>query len=181
VDENTLLLAESHYAKSKVLESSIALSFRESYNLPIVVARIFNPIGVGMHHRFLIPNMIEQIEEIKNKKRKKIEISRLDSSRDYINVTDVSRALILICKKDANGPVYNIGFGHKTKNKVLLDMLLKEMRISKRPQIKETKKVPEPLYASWANITKIKQDTGWEPKISLQETVKEIVNDYKRN
>lgn len=180
VKEETPLLASNNYPRSKILESSIALAFRASYSLPVVVARVFNPIGVGMHSRFLIPSLIRQIEEIKGGGKKELEIERLDSYRDYISVTDIGEALLAICQKNAVGPVYNIGSGNKTENKILLDMLLREMGVTKKPKIRETRDTSELVYAVQADITKIKKDTDWSPRTKLSETIKGIVNDYKK-
>src|SRR5579871_530738 len=55
VPENAPLNANSVYGLSKLEESQLALRFRAEKNLPITIARIFNPIGIGMHRRLIIP------------------------------------------------------------------------------------------------------------------------------
>jgi len=181
VKESCTSLADTFYAKSKVIETSVALYFRDYYKLPIVVARIFNPIGSGMNQRFLIPNLIKQIREIKIGKRKEIEINSLADSRDYIDVADVAEALLRICKKNAKGSIYNIGSGERTTNKTLLKIILKEFNVNLKTKVKNEIKGAVPISAVQADIGKIIKDTGWSPKIKLTDTIKEISNESKRD
>src|SRR5947199_333717 len=83
----------NHYVDLLDKETAIALEYRDTHNLPVTVARIFNPIGHGMHPRFLIPQLIQQTHEILINKRAAIEVSRLNAKRDYIDVNDVATAI----------------------------------------------------------------------------------------
>jgi GDP-4-dehydro-6-deoxy-D-mannose reductase len=180
VNEEAPLNATAGYGISKLKESQIALEFAKKYRLPIVIARIFNPIGVGMHTRFLIPKLIQQIVEIQEGKRDNIEVSRLDSRRDYVNINDVATALKAIIEHDPQESVYNIGSGKSTSNGELVELILKNSKLTSRPKIIETQAEPEPLVAIQADITKITSEFGWKPENTIEQTVKEIIHASRR-
>ena len=178
VVENQPLLGQSFYARSKIEETSLAMDYKKKHGLPINIVRIFNPIGVGMHPRFLIPSLIRQVKEISDGQVSLISINRLDSKRDYANVRDIARAIVLISEKEkTNKTVYNLGSGKATSNKELIDIVIKACGIKKKLSIKELSDNPEPKVADMANITRIQDEFGWEPEISLENTILEIKNE----
>lgn len=175
VPESTPVMGNSFYARSKVAESSVAVAFKEQYGLPVVVARIFNPIGAGMHPRFLLPKLISLIEKSKAGESVTIEVNRLDARRDYINVKDIATAIRLLVEKDTKHTIYNIGSGHATTNGELLELVSNELGVDiKELNINETADQPEPNFATLANTDRIKSEIGWTPSSTLEDTVAEI-------
>lgn len=174
VSETTPLRAESLYGRSKVAESQAAFAYRRDHHLPVVVARVFNPIGVGMHPRMLIPSLIRQLQEIKSGGRTTLEVNRLDARRDYVAVRDIATAYRALVEGDPQHEVYNVGSGHSTSNAELIELVLKHGNISSRPAIVETAAQPEPLAAVQADISRLSQELGWHPEASLEQTIKEL-------
>jgi len=177
VGENHERITSSRYGQSKKSEVDYALSVRKNQGLPVIVARPFNPIGKNMHPRMLIPNLVRQIEEIKSGKREAIEISRLDSGRDYIDIRDVAGAIVAIATGNPKYEVYNIGTGTSSTNRDIIDLLVEALKLPDKPEITETAAdEPDVLVAAKADITRISTDIGWQPKYSLKETIEEIVD-----
>jgi nucleoside-diphosphate-sugar epimerase len=179
VSEDAPLNANAGYGQSKLQEEKVALELGEKYNLPVTIVRIFNPIGVGMHERFLIPKIISQVKDFQVGARSDVEVSRLDSKRDYINIKDVANAIATIAENDPKEGIYNIGSGVATSNGELIELILSNSKISTRPNIIETSPSPEPLVAIQADISRLKKDLGWVPKYSIEETIKEIIDDTR--
>ena len=167
----------SDYTSAKADEVKLAIEFADRHKLPLVVARIFNPIGVGMNKRFLIPQLVEQVKEFQKGTRKNLELSRLDSSRDYISVRDVASAIKAIIIGTPKHKIYNIGSGKNTSNIELVQMVLSGFNIREHVTILETRESPEPTLASRADITRLKEDFGWSPKESLDKIIMDIRND----
>ncbi len=180
VKESAPSNATSLYAVSKVQETQLALEMLTVHRLPIVVARIFNPIGPGMHPKFLIPRIIEQIKDIKAGKRQSIEVSRLDARRDYIDVRDVARAVKALVEGTPQQAVYNIGSGKSTSNGELVELILGSLKLEPTSQVIETLGQPEPPVASQADITSIQTEFGWCPKIPIEVTIQEIIEAEKQ-
>ncbi|MEO5950650.1 MAG: NAD(P)-dependent oxidoreductase [Candidatus Saccharimonadales bacterium] len=174
VSESHSLSATSDYGKSKIEETKQALEYAKVHNLDCVVVRLFNPIGRGMGEKFLITRIMSQLEQLALHERDEIEIGRLDSCRDYIDIRDVAHAITLLAEVKTTGKVYNIGSGRPTSNRQVVDQLIDTCKVSPQPSIRETMSEPEPIYASKADIETLHKDTGWSPKYSLSETIKEI-------
>jgi GDP-4-dehydro-6-deoxy-D-mannose reductase len=181
VKEVTPLNAANDYGRGKLEEVKLALEYKQKHGLPIVIARIFNPIGAGMHQRMIIPGILRQVLAIKNGTADSIEVSRIDSKRDYTNVKDVAQAIRAIALGRTNYDIYNIGSGRSTSNQELIDMVLGNFNLDKSPRIVEFMDGPEPPQASRADISRIKADLGWSPKYTIEESVREIVDDAGRS
>lgn len=176
VAENTPLNADAGYGLSKILEENAAIKLGDKYNLPVTTIRIFNPIGNGMHPRFLIPSIIRQVAEFKVGTGKSIKVSRLDSLRDYINVKDIASAIKALIEHPSKYPCYNVGSGIATSNRQLIELIIKEYNLSSEPELIETSLDPEKLVAVQADITRIHEEFHWIPDYTIEETIKEIVN-----
>jgi len=174
VDETVSLRATQGYGLSKAREESLALELKETYNLPVVVARIFNPIGSGMGEKFLVSSILRQVAEIKAKKKNDIEVSRLDSCRDYIAVEDVAGAFKAIIKGEPGYSVYNIGSGVATSNQKLIELMTQNAGLKYTYKLTQTSDIVEPLVASQARIERMKSDFGWVPTVSIDEAVSRI-------
>ncbi len=174
VSEDTPIKPTSAYGRAKAAEVTTALKYRDKHHLPITVARIFNPIGAGMHSKFIIPGIIRQVEAIREDRVHAIVTSRLDSTRDYIDVRDLAEAVRMLALGTATKPVYNVGAARSTTNAELIELILRVVALPSRPKVIETAD-PEPRVADCADISRIGQEFGWHPKITLQQTVMEIV------
>ena len=174
-DEDARLNGISAYAASKIKETTFALNFGKEKKIPVVVARLFNPIGSGMNEQMLLPNLIRQI---KDKNNKTLEINRLDSKRDYIDINDVAIAIKAICEGSPHFDLYNIGSGRASTNQEIINYIFNELKIDRKSyQIRELLPEPEPNYAYCANISRINSDLGWEPQSSLMYVIKRMINE----
>ncbi len=176
IKENGPIRPTSLYGTAKAEETALALQFGKDHNISIVVARIFNPIGVNMKPKFLVPNILHQVEIIKNGGPNEITISREDSIRDYIYVNDIAGAIKAIIEEPKSKGVYNVGTGKSTSNGRLVELIVENCGLKSKPQIIETANEPEKPVASIADITRIQNEIGWSPLFNIENTVKEIVN-----
>ncbi len=176
VSEEAPLRPNTTYGRSKMEETSLALKLGREYGLPVIVARLFNLIGPGMHPRMLIPNIVTQIEQMRKRERDSLEVARLDAKRDYVHVADVATAFRVILEHEPSDTVYNIGSRRATSNAELVDLILDECKLLDKPKVIETAKDPGPTYASQADISRITSQLGWKPSHSLAESIREIVH-----
>ena len=89
-----------------------------------------------------------------------------DQTRDFIHVEDLIDAFIKLMRSDLRNKIYNLGSGKETSiNQIARIIGGKKIFIPKRPN--------EPSR-SCANISKIKKDISWKPKISINEGVKKL-------
>ena len=129
-----------------------------------------------MHSKFIIPGIMRQIVEIQEGKKNVIEVSRLDSRRDYIDVADIADAIKVLVENEPKRGVYNVGSGKSTSNAELINMIVKNSGLKSTPTIMETFPEPEPNYATQADISRMKNEFGWHPQRIIEETIKEVIN-----
>jgi GDP-4-dehydro-6-deoxy-D-mannose reductase len=175
VSEDAPRNGSSPYALSKVKEIDLAFEFRQQ-GLPVVVARLFNPIGAGMNERMLIPGVLRQIAAFKAGETDKIEVNRLDAKRDFIDVSDIGRAIERLLDKEPEYEVYNVGSGTSTTNRQLIDMILEESGLAGKVQLAETSDTPEPQFAVQADISRLEKEFGWRPQKTVADTIRSVVH-----
>lgn len=108
INEQHPLQPQSPYSATKIGSDALALSFFNSFQAPVVVARPFNTYGPRQSARAVIPTIITQILAGK----REIKLGSLHPTRDFNYVEDTCRGLIALAECDAAvGKSINIGSG----------------------------------------------------------------------
>jgi nucleoside-diphosphate-sugar epimerase len=186
VEEQTVCHPDGEYGISKLTQTQVAQSFAHRYNLPVVIGRVFNVYGQTQRH-LAIASLASQIAhaEMVYPEYAELHVYNLRSRRDFIHMDDVVEALVALSAlphpSEASGQVYNIGSGYSTPISTILDWLLEHSRLNAAA----LKKVSMRLHGaqkednSFADITKIRQHTDWEPKVSLDRGLHRELNYWR--
>ena len=106
IDEDHPTQAQSPYSASKISADAMALSFYNSFELPLVIARPFNTYGPRQSSRAIIPTIISQIASGYSE----IDLGDLTPTRDFNFVSDTCNGFVLLSTcNEANGQIVNIG------------------------------------------------------------------------
>jgi len=166
----------SCYGLSKVVGEQYCNMYSKQYGLDITILRLANVYGPRCH------GVIEDFLDKISRNPKKLEIIGTGlQSRDFVHVSDVVEALTLAATSEvAIGETFNIGFGKTTKIIDLAKMILKILGLSDKTVITTTN-VPwqGDINTIWFDISKVKKDLKWHPKISLEDNLKELVLERK--
>ena len=166
----------SCYGLSKVVGEQYCTMYSKQYGLDITILRFANVYGQRGHG--VIPDFLGKLR----RNPEKLEIIGTGlQSRDFVHIADVVNALILSAvNEEAIGKTYNIGFGKTTKIIDLAKMILNVLGLSDKTVITTTN-VPwqGDINTIWFDITKIKKDLNWHPKISLEDNLKEMILERK--
>jgi NAD dependent epimerase/dehydratase len=180
IDEKHPMQGQSPYSASKIGADKMAESFYKSFNMPISTIRPFNTYGPRQSARAVIPTIISQVLAGK----KEIKLGSLTPTRDFNYVKDTAEAFVKIAECDNTiGEVINAGSNYEisigdTVKKIIdiigsdVKILCDEQRI--RPDKSEVNRL-------WADNTKIKELTGWSPKYSIDDGLRETVEWIKNN
>jgi GDP-4-dehydro-6-deoxy-D-mannose reductase len=123
VGENFECLPVSSYGIAKLAQTKAALAFAEETGTPVLIARIFNPIGPGMPAYLALGDFAQQIAAIRGS-RGVLRTGNIDVCRDFIDVRHVVAALITLAQiPDARG-VINICSGRATGLRKLVEFLI---------------------------------------------------------
>lgn len=180
VNEMAIQNPTSPYGSSMCCRTNIALTFR-NMGLDIVIGRVFNTTGAGVTERTPVGSFARQIAQIEEGIAEPvIHTGNLEPVRDFIDISDVAEAFYALSMKSEKGGIYNIcsGAGHSIAD--ILDIYLKliphKITILKEQSLLRKNDIP----SMYGDNTKIKEETGWEPSVSLDESLKSTLN-YFRN
>jgi UDP-glucose 4-epimerase len=98
-------------------------------------------------------------------------------TRDFTHVDDIVRGLVRTGEEELAG-VYNLGTGEAYSFNEMVELINDALGTDVEPEYE-----PIPLenyvHDTCADISKIKEATGWEPQISFEEGVERVVEPYR--
>ena len=166
----------SCYGLSKVVGEEYCSMYQSQYGLDITVLRFANVYGLRCHG--VIHDFLDKLA----KNPGKLEIIGTGlQSRDFVHVSDVVDALVTVGSEDsANGKTYNIGYGTTTTIIDLAKMMLKILNLEKKTFITTTGVSWQgDVTKIWFDNSKAKKELKWNPKVSLEDSIKEVIADRK--
>ena len=174
IDEKHPLQPQSPYSASKIGADSMALSYHNSFEIPITVARPFNTYGPRQSARAIIPTLISQMASGKEV----IKVGDLIPTRDFNFVEDTARGLLLLSQSEKTiGRTVNIGSNSEISIGDLLNLLQKLMNKKVTIVSENERKRPanSEVFRLWADNKLIKELTGYQPNVSLEEGLKATI------
>ncbi len=169
------------YAATKACQEMISRIYFRAYKMDIIMVRAFNHSGPGQADIFVISDFCRQIAEIEKGMREPVmSVGNLTAMRDFTDVRDVVRAYRLLAGKGVSGRVYNVGRGRAVDIQFILDTALgfsdAEITVMQDPARMRASDIPiiEP------DVSRIREDTGWEAAISMEQTIEETLEWWRR-
>ena len=180
ITENNPLRPMSPYGVSKVATDKLGILYYMSYGLNVVVTRAFNHTGPRRGEVFVASTFTKQIAGIeKGLNYPVIKVGNLEAQRDFTDVRDMVRAYLLAITMGTLGEVYNICSGKTIEVGYLLDMLLGMTKIPIVIEQDESRMRPSDVPILLGDCSRFKTLTGWEPKIHIEETLKDLLNYWR--
>jgi UDP-glucose 4-epimerase len=152
------------YALTKYLGEHLVLHWAQVYGMPAVSVRFFNVYGPRVRTSgtygavfgvFLAQLLAGQPLTI---------VGDGTQTRDFTFVSDAVDSLLVAANRGRPGEVYNVGSGKPASVNELVHLL------GDPPTLHIPKRPGEP-DCTWADISKIQRDLGWQPKVSFAEGV----------
>tara|TARA_R100000027_G_scaffold61821_1_gene53481 strand:- start:249 stop:1256 length:1008 start_codon:yes stop_codon:yes gene_type:complete len=183
IHEDVTFHPASPYAISKVGTDLVGRFYAEAYDMTVMTTRMFTHTGPRRGDVFAESTFAKQIAMIEaGLIPPVIKVGNLDSLRTWSDVRDAVRAYYLLVTNDPKaGEYYNIGGSFSCSVKDMLDYL---MSLSTRKDIKVVID-PDRLRPIDADLqvpdtTKFKNHTGWEPEITFEETMIDLLNYWRK-
>lgn len=175
ISEDSSLNVLSPYAESKLSGEDKCKECAKKNDLETVILRYFNVYGPRQSGGSYAGVIVKFLERLK-KGRPPIIYGDGEQTRDFVNVRDVVRANLVALKKDGvNSEEFNVGSGIAIS---INDLCEKILQITGNSELK-------PVYIdsregevrhSKADLSKSSQVLGYEPEISLEEGLNELIN-----
>jgi UDP-glucose 4-epimerase len=166
----------SCYGLSKVVGEEYCNIYREQYGLDIVITRFANVYGHRCHG--VIHDFLEKLA--KNPNRLEI-IGTGQQSRDLVHISDVVELLVKVGSlESANGQTYNVGLGKTTKIIDLAKLMLQILNLQDKTVVTTTGVSWQgDINTIWFNNQKARKELDWNPKVTLEDSIKEVIADRK--
>ena len=166
------------YACSKAIDEFLALAYFREKKLPTVVGRLFNTVGPRQSARYgmVLPGFARQAQS-----GEPITVyGDGTQSRCFCHVKDTVRALIGLMQNDRSyGEVFNIGSTREISIEDLAKLVKKEAgsssAIEKIPYEQAYAEGFEDMMRRVPSIDKVRSHIGWEPRIGLEEIVRDVI------
>jgi dTDP-glucose 4,6-dehydratase len=173
--ETDRLGPRSPYSSSKAGSDLIALSYEETYDLPVIVTRSSNNFGPFQFPEKVIPLFVTNLLD-----GKKVPLYGDGLNiRDWIYVEDNCTGVDVVLRKGQVGEIYNIGGGNETTNRELTEKVLAMCGVGdEMVEYVEDRLGHDRRYSidcSKANAL------GWKPTRSLDEALGATVEWYRAN
>ncbi|MBK5275240.1 MAG: GDP-mannose 4,6-dehydratase [Desulfuromonadales bacterium] len=162
----------SPYGITKLAIEKYAFMYHELKSLPVLCVRPGNAYGARQRPFSGQGFVATAIASILQRKVLNL-FGPTGTIRDYIHVEDIANGILAALQYGKTGSCYNIGTGIGMSNKDILDALLPaatsagfDISVSILPP--RNFDVPVNILDS----TKLKNETGWEPKVAFEEGIK---------
>jgi len=166
--ETTETDAQYPYALTKYVAEQYVMHWGKVYKLPIVSLRLFNVYGTRSRTSGTYGAMFGVFLAQKLAGKPYTVVGDGTQTRDFTYVTDVANAFYTAAKSDVCNEIMNVGSGNTYSVNKIIELLGGEKTyIQKRPG--------EP-DCTFADISKIKNLLNWEPKVSIEEGVKNLLD-----
>jgi UDP-glucose 4-epimerase len=170
------------YACSKAIDEFLALAHARQNALPVVVARFFNTVGprqVG-DYGMVLPRFVEAALTGRD-----LEVHGDGTqSRCFCDVRDVAGVLpTLLGAASCRGRVFNIGSDRVISIRELADLVVRQTSSASRVRlVPYTQAFPpgfEDLAMRRPDLTRIRAAVGFEPRIPLDRTVRDLADQMR--
>lgn len=184
IDEECSFHPASPYAISKVGTDLIGRFYAEAYGMNVMTTRMFTHTGPRRGDVFAESSFAKQIAMIENDLIPPIvKVGNLKSLRTVADVRDAVRAYhLLVTVNPTPGEYYNIGGTHSCLVGAILDALIALSPRKSDITIETDPERQRPIDADLQvpNTTKFRTHTGWEPEISFQQTISDLMEYWRQ-
>ncbi|HMT21486.1 MAG TPA: GDP-mannose 4,6-dehydratase [Promineifilum sp.] len=177
--EQTRAQPRHPYGVSKLAAGELTRVYWERYGLHAIEARPFNHIGPRQAAGFVVPDFASQLAAIRlGRQEPVIRVGNLDPERDFTDVRDVAAAYYRLAGAGRPGEAYLICSGRPVSVRVLLESLIELSGVDVSVQIDQARLNASDVPCLYGSYRKIEADTGWQPRISLRQSLADALADW---
>jgi GDP-L-fucose synthase len=170
------------YAISKITGIKLLEAYKKQYNFNSVCLMPSNLYGPNdsfdPKYSHVLSALVKKVLDAKYKNLKEIDIWGTGiAKREFLHINDLANAIIYFMQKGIDDLSFlNIGTGIDISIKELLYLIIAEVKFEGKVNWDDSK--PNGMLRKCLDVTKMKEQ-GFEPKISLNEGLKQVINEYK--
>jgi len=166
-NEKEKIKPEYPYSFTKWQAEELIMHWSGLFNFPAISLRFFNIYGPRSRTSGAYGAVFGVFLAQKISNKPLTIVGNGNQTRDFLHVRDLTKAIIKAAYSKKTGKIYNVAGGKEvTVNKIAKLIGGKKIKIPKRPG--------EP-DRSLGDISKIKKELNWKPKIKIESGVKDLL------
>jgi nucleoside-diphosphate-sugar epimerase len=187
-EENTLQLKESDidfnnmgqpdmtYGWSKLTGEFLAKIAASHYGVHITCIRPFSGYGEDQDLSYPIPAIARRAAL----KEDPFEVWGTGlQGRDFVHIDDVLDCTLMAMEKISDGTAINIGLGRLTNFLEIIAIFCEFAGYD--PEVKKLLDKPVGVFSRYCDMTWVKENIGWEPKIPMREGLRRVYEQALKN
>jgi nucleoside-diphosphate-sugar epimerase len=178
IHENQACVPNDVYSISKLAQEHAARVLCAPLNLRVAFARIFNVVGPGQDERHICGQLAARAAGILvDRLPAVVTHGPLHTTRDFVDVRDVARAIVMIAGPAAPAGLFNVGSGVESSMQEVLDTILELTGLHGRVGSESRKNRPNDVPRHVASIERLRS-LGFQPAYTLRESLEDVVSYY---
>ena len=178
LDEDSALEAHSPYAATKIGAQEMCLSYKNTFNLPVVIAYVMNTFGPRQPKEKYVPLIVKKIirgEKVAIHLNKN---AAAPNRRNYLYVDDLCDAILFLNSHATVGEKYVVASPEESDNlkiaQIVASLLDEELNYELVKQKRNSLALPR---LSGKKL----HDLGWRPKKTLKEGLEEFIKQERES
>jgi GDPmannose 4,6-dehydratase len=182
LDEKSELSANSPYAEAKINCHKAGQGLAEKYDWPIISGILFNHESEFRAENFLFSKIVNSAIKISQDKSQTVTVGSLDLTRDWSYAEDIVKGFYNITKTGESYS-YVLGSGIGSSIEDILNITFSYFNLDWNDYVEidpQLLREGDPIKKV-ADIRKIKHETGWSHKISVESMLEKIIDSKLKN
>jgi GDP-4-dehydro-6-deoxy-D-mannose reductase len=180
LDEDRPLRPTSVYEASKGAADLAAGQWARAYGLDVMRVRPFNHTGPGQPPTFVCSALARQIAAVERGAAPVVRVGNMDPVRDFSDVRDVAAGYVALLERGHPGEAYNLCAGAGVSIAEVLAILRTHARVPIRVEVAADLRRAVDVPALVGSHARATRDTGWVPRIGLEDTLGALLEDWRR-
>ena len=179
IKETQSLNPASPYAASKAAQEMLCKAYFQSFDIPIVVTRMFTYINPRRRDLFAT-SFAYQIAMIEAGHLEELQHGNLESIRTLIDVRDAMECYWKVAQHGLPGETYNLGGTNSATVGQILDLLISKSRVPIRKKLDKELLRPTDVTLQIPDCSKFLSLVDWKPKYSLLDSLEFLLDETRK-
>lgn len=165
------------YGATKIEGERLVAEFEADTGTKCLIARIFNVIGKRETNPHVVPELVDQLRQGSSRVR----LGNLKTRRDYTDVVDVAEALSRLIEPTVEHRIFNVGSGRGVSAAELVEACEEILGRRIAVEIDPRRLRAQDRKELVADVSLLRDTTGWLPRRVLQGTLTELLSGNNSN
>lgn len=169
----------SPYGCSKLASHTLAINYRNAYDMFVVSGILFNHEGPRRDKNFVTAKIVEGAVKIYKNKQSELFLGNLDASRDWGHAKDYVEAMYLMLQNEKPKD-YVVASGKAHTVRYLCNYVFTKLGMNYEDYVKVDKNFlrPEELRQLCGDSSPIRAELGWFPQYTFETLIDEMIEHY---